>query len=150
MSNLQPNCCLKVDFQKVDKHTGGKWLIHENQGNQLQLLMMGPKCIIMPHKSNGCDYSSMQWYRLIPVSVRGTTKSMRGPWCILMLLFITLNCLSDVIAHTYSEFNDDWAKPTSLKLGHGWVITSHNLCITSKETVTPRTDDPHLNYRRVC
>ena len=29
MWNLQPNCCLKVDFQKVDKHTGGKWLIHE-------------------------------------------------------------------------------------------------------------------------
>ena len=24
MSNLQPNCCLKVDFQKVDKHTGGQ------------------------------------------------------------------------------------------------------------------------------
>ena len=22
MSNLQPNCCLKVDFQKVDQHTG--------------------------------------------------------------------------------------------------------------------------------
>ena len=21
MSNLQPNCCLKVDFQKVDQHT---------------------------------------------------------------------------------------------------------------------------------
>ena len=27
MSNLQPNCCLKVDFQKVDQHAGGKWLI---------------------------------------------------------------------------------------------------------------------------
>ena len=23
MSNLQPNCCLKVAFQKVDQHTGG-------------------------------------------------------------------------------------------------------------------------------
>ena len=29
MWNLKPNCCLKVDFQKVDKHTGGKWLIQE-------------------------------------------------------------------------------------------------------------------------
>ena len=29
MSNLQPNCCLKFDFQKVDQHAGGKWLIHE-------------------------------------------------------------------------------------------------------------------------
>ena len=26
MSNLQPNCCLKFDFQKVDQHAGGKWL----------------------------------------------------------------------------------------------------------------------------
>ena len=24
MSNLQPNCCLKIDFQKVDQHAGGK------------------------------------------------------------------------------------------------------------------------------
>ena len=28
MSNLQPNCCLKFNFQKVDQHAGGKWLIH--------------------------------------------------------------------------------------------------------------------------
>ena len=28
MSNPQPNCCLKVDFQKVDQYAGGKWLIH--------------------------------------------------------------------------------------------------------------------------
>ena len=25
MSNLQPNRCLKVDFQKVDQHAGAKW-----------------------------------------------------------------------------------------------------------------------------
>ena len=39
MSNLQPNCCLKFDFQKVDQHAGGKWLIHDTkprQDNQLQ------------------------------------------------------------------------------------------------------------------
>ena len=24
MSNLQPNWCLKIDFQKVDQHAGGK------------------------------------------------------------------------------------------------------------------------------
>ena len=29
MSNLQPNCCLKFDFPKVDQHAGGKWLIHD-------------------------------------------------------------------------------------------------------------------------
>ena len=25
MLNLQPNCYLKFDFQKVDQHAGGKW-----------------------------------------------------------------------------------------------------------------------------
>ena len=37
------NCCLNVDFQKVDKHTGGKWLIHDSKrckDNQLQSLKL--------------------------------------------------------------------------------------------------------------
>ena len=40
MSNLQPNC-LKFDFQMVDQHAGGKWLIHDtkrSKENQLQSL----------------------------------------------------------------------------------------------------------------
>ena len=43
MSNLQLNCCLKFDFQKVDQHTGGKWLIHDtkrHKDNQLQSLKL--------------------------------------------------------------------------------------------------------------
>ena len=43
MSNPQPNCCLKFDFQKVDQHTGGKWLIHDTKrrkDNQLQSLKL--------------------------------------------------------------------------------------------------------------
>ena len=43
MSNLQPKCCLKVDFQKVDQHAGGKWLIHDTKrrkDNQLQSLKL--------------------------------------------------------------------------------------------------------------
>ena len=43
MSNLQPNCCLKVEFQKVDKHTRGKWLfdhIKRRNDNQLQSLKL--------------------------------------------------------------------------------------------------------------
>ena len=43
MSNLQLNCCLGVDFQKVDEHTGGKWLIHDTKrrkDNQLQSLKL--------------------------------------------------------------------------------------------------------------
>ena len=31
MSNLQLNWCLKIDFQKVDQHAVGKWLIHDNK-----------------------------------------------------------------------------------------------------------------------
>ena len=33
MSNLQP---IFVDFQKVDKHTGGKWLIHDTKRHKEQ------------------------------------------------------------------------------------------------------------------
>ena len=43
ISNLRPNCCLKVDFQKVDQHTGGKWLIHHTKrrsDNKLQSLKL--------------------------------------------------------------------------------------------------------------
>ena len=28
MSNVQPSWFLKFDFQKMDQHAGGKWLIH--------------------------------------------------------------------------------------------------------------------------
>ena len=31
MAHLQPNCCLKIDFEKVDKHAGSKWLIHDTK-----------------------------------------------------------------------------------------------------------------------
>ena len=38
---VRPNWCLKIDFQKVDQHAGGKWLIHDTKrrkDNQLQSL----------------------------------------------------------------------------------------------------------------
>ena len=41
MSNLQTYYHFKQDFQKVDQHTGGKWLIHStkcHKDNQLQSL----------------------------------------------------------------------------------------------------------------
>ena len=47
MSNLQTYYHFKLDFQKVDQHTGGKWLIHDtkrHKGNQLQSLE--PPCRI--------------------------------------------------------------------------------------------------------
>ena len=43
MLNPQPNCCLKVDFQKVDQHAGGKWLIYDTKrrkDNQFQRLKL--------------------------------------------------------------------------------------------------------------
>ena len=43
MWNLQPNFCLKFDFQKEDQHAGGKWLIHDtkrHKDNQLQSLKL--------------------------------------------------------------------------------------------------------------
>ena len=59
MSNLQPNWCLKIDFQKVDQHAGGKWLIHDTKrrkDNQLQSLKL-------PYHRN-CPASKMWkwWY----------------------------------------------------------------------------------------
>ena len=41
MSNLQTYYHFKLDFQKVDQHTGDKWLIHgtkRHKDNQLQSL----------------------------------------------------------------------------------------------------------------
>ena len=41
MSNLQTYYHFKLYFQKVDQHTGGKWLIHSTKcykDNQLQSL----------------------------------------------------------------------------------------------------------------
>ena len=47
MSKLQHNCCLKVDFQKVDKHTGGKWLFHATgRHKDTQLQNLKPHCRI--------------------------------------------------------------------------------------------------------
>ena len=43
MSNLQPNYCLKIDFQKVDQRAGGKWLIYgtkRRKDNQLESLKL--------------------------------------------------------------------------------------------------------------
>ena len=40
MSSLQTYEHFKLDFQKVDQHTGGKWFIHgtKRKDNQLQSL----------------------------------------------------------------------------------------------------------------
>ena len=43
MSNLEPNWYLKINFQKVDQHAGGKCFIHDTKrrkDNQLQSLKL--------------------------------------------------------------------------------------------------------------
>ena len=42
-SNLTTQLLFKVDFQKVDQHTGGKWLIHDTKrrkDNHLQSMKL--------------------------------------------------------------------------------------------------------------
>ena len=43
MSNIQPYCHFKLDVQKVNQHTGDKWLIHgtkRRKDNYLQNLKL--------------------------------------------------------------------------------------------------------------
>ena len=57
MSNLQPNCCFKFDFQKVDQHAGGKWLIHNTKrrkDNQLQSLKLPCTILILHYSTDIC------------------------------------------------------------------------------------------------
>ena len=47
MSNLQTYYHFKLDFQKVDQHTGGKWLIHgtiRRKDNQLPVEYPSREC----------------------------------------------------------------------------------------------------------
>ena len=39
MSNLQTYYHFKLDFQKVDQHTGGKWLIHGTERLELPYII---------------------------------------------------------------------------------------------------------------
>ena len=67
MSNLQPNCCLKFDFQKVDQHAGGKWLIHDTKcrkDNHLQ------------SRKRPCRISKLSSYRC---DIKGSDSTMLNP-----------------------------------------------------------------------
>ena len=67
MSNLQPNYCLKFDFQKVDQHAGGKWLIHDTKrrkDNQLQSLKLPCRISKLSSKMLGCLHVST-WQNVI-------------------------------------------------------------------------------------
>ena len=64
MSNLQPNCCLKIDFQKVDQHAKGKWLIHDTKrrkDNQLQTLKLPCR---VSKLSNWMCHKGVRWHHV--------------------------------------------------------------------------------------
>ena len=68
MSNIQPNCCLKVDFQNVDKHIGGKWLIYDTErrtDNLLQRLEL--PCKISKSWLARCDIKGSDAAMLNPI-----------------------------------------------------------------------------------
>ena len=50
MSNLQTYYRFQLDFQEVDQHTGGRWLIHgakRSKDNQLQSLELPSRIFIV-------------------------------------------------------------------------------------------------------
>ena len=70
MSNLQPNWCLKIDFQKVDQHAWGKWLIHDakrRKDNQLQSLKLPAE---YPSWVARCDIKGSDGTMLNPIPER--------------------------------------------------------------------------------
>ena len=65
---VQPDCCLKIDFQKVDQHAGGRWLIHDTKRR---------KDVWDPTKANWLQCPMQQWSY---VSARGTEDLVVCPY----------------------------------------------------------------------
>ena len=92
MSNLQPNCCIKIDFQKADQHAGGKWLIYDTKrrkDNQLQSLKL--PCRIS-HVSDICvidhfgyDFITQslheKYCHQLYITYNGMRKYAQSPFC---------------------------------------------------------------------
>ena len=78
MSKLQPNCCLKIDFQKMDQHAGGKWLIQDTKRrkvNQLQSLNL-PCRISKLSRDKG-----VRWHYVVSdILKEGPVTKYRGRW----------------------------------------------------------------------
>ena len=81
MSNLQPNCCLNVDFQKLDQHAGGKWLIHDtkrHKDNRLQSLKSPAE---YPSWVAKCDIKRSDGTMLIPIFWKEVqAQKLPGSW----------------------------------------------------------------------
>ena len=77
MSNLQTYYHFKLDFLKVDQHTGDKWLIHgtkRHKDNQLQSLeWYGHKTVIL--LTGACNSCKVNRFALIPSSEKCSLSS---------------------------------------------------------------------------
>ena len=94
MSNLQPICCLKFDFQKVDQHAGGKWLIHDTKRRKDNQLQSSPA--ENPSWVARCDVKGSVSTVLNPIfSKKVQGQKHPGRWGILyvleMLFMVTFN-----------------------------------------------------------
>ena len=59
MSNLQTYYHFKLDFQKVDQHTGGKWLIHGPKHQKDAQLQSNLFYLIFKENVQGQKHSGM-------------------------------------------------------------------------------------------
>ena len=76
MSNLQ-TYYFKLDFQNVDQHTGGKWLIHgtkRRQDNQLQSLELP-----VEYPSRECKHDIKESKETCPIQYSRRMSRVRNP-----------------------------------------------------------------------
>ena len=103
MSNLQPNCCLKVDFQKVDQHIGGKWSIHDTNCNVNWLFGLRPPCLPVPLPHNDCGntvkHGTQTYFTNDKVLSYNLNESMQYIWGI-------IKCRSPRIPVLSGSFSD--------------------------------------------
>ena len=67
MSNLQPNYWLKVDFQKLDQHAGGKWLIHDTKRRKAISCIAWNSPAGYPSRVARCDIKGSDGTMLNPI-----------------------------------------------------------------------------------
>ena len=113
MSNLQPNWCLKIDFQKVDQHAGGKWLIHDTKrrkDNQLQSLKLPAE---YPSWAARCDIKGSDGTMLNPIfwkKVQG--QKHPGRWVIVEHQIPSIKVLlkTNAKSHILDKYAAEYAK----------------------------------------
>ena len=104
MSNLEPNWCLKIDFQKLDQHAGGKWLIHHTKRRkdyQLQSLKLPYRISKLVAR---CDIKGSDGTMLNPIfwkKVQG--QKYPGGWVIIEHRIPSINALLKTNAKSHKH-----------------------------------------------